>query len=938
MKPFFADWAIPEIAPNAPTFASLFTGGGLAAMGAALAGCKVIWGVEFNPKKPKLSSAIADAYQLNFPSSHLIRQTVQDVVNSGLIYTLFSPDILQISPPCTNVSQANKGGMETTEDIEIAIAVCKAIEILLSPVILLENVRQYQGKWAKLRDPETGRLHRRFVKTQSWEMIEAKLLELGYQVQTSVLNAADYGVPQSRERFIAVAVRGVPLPNWPTKCEQMMGWYDAIADIADELPETELAPWQAERLPEWIKGSPDNTLVDLRTLSGSNQSRTFVAREQAQPSNCITATHLRRPVTTPIVLLNNGGDSSARRYREKEEPAHTIRASASPHKAILIENTGAFESLKTRQADEPAWTIKASTFTDQKGHARNKALMAWSGTKIVRLIPRAIARLMSVPDCYLLPDSPAIAGPLLGNGIPVVFAKALFSEVLIAMAKTKTPTVEPIPSLFEVSASSPSLSTGNQMIGKDGGKDSTKKVAKNWVSELINVSAESIEFYDALDNASPTELAKALKKILENPWGQQARREAVTQKLLAAGALASQPTELEERILEACNSPDYLSTQQISQALGLPLEEVDQGLHHLHILNLVESHPEYGDEWISRSAMEVREIAEVMGEPTEENSPSEMGEEAENPNDNDSTTKKEEERRKEAEGEEIAKEKVFVEYATSPRDELHQLEERVKGAFYIAGCALREIRDRELWKQAEIEFMDFAHYCRETFGHGSRRQGDLIIAATEVYENLQVSGCSVLPDNERQVRLLSKFDPEEQTVIWEKAVTDNSGKLPSGRKVEDAAIALGKIPPREPKEKDPLDLKLTVEQLSRFLKFPHEEGETPDQLRQRYEHHVTTEALLGQNSNLRLSVEQEIKAEYQSQIQQWKVRHERERDRTAALERELALIKGSEDELANQLAQAKAELDVLQRRLDPASSFPKGAIDFTERRQRKVGC
>ncbi|WGV29105.1 hypothetical protein [Halotia branconii] len=127
------------------------------------------------------------------------------------------------------------------------------------------------------------------------------------------------------------------------------------------------------------------------------------------------------------------------------------------------------------------------------------------------------------------------------------------------------------------------------------------------------------------------------------------------------------------------------------------------------------------------------------------------------------------------------------------RDRLN-LERRVERAFYEAGKALMELRDRRLYRSTHKTFEE---YCRDRFGH-SRQQSNYLIAAANVYENLTTNGCQnvgdgnlttngsqILPSSERQVRPMVQLKPEQQCVVWQQAVEQAGGKIPSGRIVKD---------------------------------------------------------------------------------------------------------------------------------------------------------
>ena len=123
------------------------------------------------------------------------------------------------------------------------------------------------------------------------------------------------------------------------------------------------------------------------------------------------------------------------------------------------------------------------------------------------------------------------------------------------------------------------------------------------------------------------------------------------------------------------------------------------------------------------------------------------------------------------------------------RDRL-KLEREVERAFYKAGCALRELRDRRLYRSTHRTFKE---YCQDRFGF-TRRRSDYLIGAAEVVDNLSSKAepilkreplVLVLPTSERQCRPLTMLEPEKQKEVWRKAVEISQGKVPSGRVVSD---------------------------------------------------------------------------------------------------------------------------------------------------------
>ena len=145
-------------------------------------------------------------------------------------------------------------------------------------------------------------------------------------------------------------------------------------------------------------------------------------------------------------------------------------------------------------------------------------------------------------------------------------------------------------------------------------------------------------------------------------------------------------------------------------------------------------------------------------------------------------------------------------------DRLH-LERKVERAFYEAGRALRELRDRRLYRSTHKSFED---YVQDRFGM-KRAHSYRLIEAALVVDNLEAkclplgykpespptqsmspigiqkslgddgvaSGRQILPTSERQCRPLTKLEPHQQREAWTKAVESAGGKVPSGRIVKD---------------------------------------------------------------------------------------------------------------------------------------------------------
>jgi hypothetical protein len=122
-----------------------------------------------------------------------------------------------------------------------------------------------------------------------------------------------------------------------------------------------------------------------------------------------------------------------------------------------------------------------------------------------------------------------------------------------------------------------------------------------------------------------------------------------------------------------------------------------------------------------------------------------------------------------------------LELTLQEQKDLLQLETRVERGFYIAGLALRQIRDRKLYRQ---KYKTFEAYCRSRFDF-TTIAAHYLMGAAEVVNNLKSKQfVDIFPTKESQCRPLIGLTPEIQSKVWLEAVKQASGKVPSARIVK----------------------------------------------------------------------------------------------------------------------------------------------------------
>jgi hypothetical protein len=92
-----------------------------------------------------------------------------------------------------------------------------------------------------------------------------------------------------------------------------------------------------------------------------------------------------------------------------------------------------------------------------------------------------------------------------------------------------------------------------------------------------------------------------------------------------------------------------------------------------------------------------------------------------------------------------------------------ELRKSIKLQFVEVGNALLSIRDNRLYR---ITHRTFEAYCKGKWGMKKSHAYRLIDAAS-VAVNLSPMGDNPKPTSERQVRLLTKLEPEQQKTAWE---------------------------------------------------------------------------------------------------------------------------------------------------------------------------
>lgn len=188
--------------------ADLFCGAGGTSEGAMEAAA-------FLGRKPELTAinhwpVAITTHKTNHPAARSLCTGV-DAVNPRELFSEGELDLLWASPECTHHSIARGGKPINDQSRSTAWCVVRWAEALRPPVILIENVPEFET-WGPIGN------NGRPLPSKKGEIFQAWLgaiRALGYKTDYRLLCAADYGDPTTRTRLFIQCVRGRRRIVWP---------------------------------------------------------------------------------------------------------------------------------------------------------------------------------------------------------------------------------------------------------------------------------------------------------------------------------------------------------------------------------------------------------------------------------------------------------------------------------------------------------------------------------------------------------------------------------------------------------------------------------------------------------------------------------------------------------------------------------------------------
>jgi DNA (cytosine-5)-methyltransferase 1 len=169
------------------TAVDLFAGAGGLSLGFKWSGVRILQAAECDPWA-------AETYKRNFPETEVLVTDIRSISNEAIsqVFTRH-PTFIIGGPPCQGFSISNPKGKDPRDPRNSLFReFVRFVQTLRPRACLIENVKGLATSRTEAGVPVL-------------EVIQEEFRKLGYQTVIRLLEAADYGVPQNRERLFIAA-------------------------------------------------------------------------------------------------------------------------------------------------------------------------------------------------------------------------------------------------------------------------------------------------------------------------------------------------------------------------------------------------------------------------------------------------------------------------------------------------------------------------------------------------------------------------------------------------------------------------------------------------------------------------------------------------------------------------------------------------------------
>ena len=271
-------------------------------IGVEKSGFEVVTAIE---KDVHASSSLSNWYETNGRKGIVITDDIRNV--DPRRYSEKKIQLLFGGPPCQAFSLAGKRNALSDERGQLLFEVVRFAREIKPKGIIVEQVKGLLS--AADESGEKGGVFTRFLK---------ELSDLGYILKWQVLNAADYGIPQKRQRLFVVGTlgkNGFKFPN-PTHTPKSKSGplfpsppYSGVASYLFDLPEP-VKKGETEIFPNHVDVTPER---DIERISYVPEGGHLAAQRGIAPDDVVmrlskkdTTKYRRLKFSDPSLTLRGG--------------------------------------------------------------------------------------------------------------------------------------------------------------------------------------------------------------------------------------------------------------------------------------------------------------------------------------------------------------------------------------------------------------------------------------------------------------------------------------------------------------------------------------------------------------------------------------------------------------------------------------------------------
>lgn len=340
----------------------LFAGAGGMTLGALQAGIDVKYAIEYD-----YSAALT--YSYNNPNVKMINEDIRKVKSID-IKKGKNQLVLFGGPPCQGFSTSNqKTRTKLNPNNWLFSEFIRLIKLLKPEWVIFENVKGFKTT----------------NKGIFYSMTLEKIEKLGYTTSSFVLNAADFGVPQKRERVIVVgSINGLSIESIPGK--------NKIITVKEALSDLPL-----------LKNGANECIKKYRREPKSEYAKKMRGKKNQSTNNLVSKNS--EEVIKRYSYIPQGGNWTS-------IPSNLMNKYSNKENC----HSGIFHRLNNNDVSVVI------------GNYRKNMLI--HPTQDRGLSVREAARLQSFPDWYKFYGNLGSQQQQVGNAVPVLLARSLFKNIM----------------------------------------------------------------------------------------------------------------------------------------------------------------------------------------------------------------------------------------------------------------------------------------------------------------------------------------------------------------------------------------------------------------------------------------------------------------------------------------------------------------------------